>query len=223
MDKKKNNGCVISDGIYPGDCEFTQALLKKAASRQTTVNSYAWKACIDQARAVKLLLLDVDGVLTDGTISYDYAGREIKTFHARDGFGMNLLRQAGIEIGLITARSSEALLKRAAELKIPHVYQGKRQKVEVFNELLVKLDLSAQQVAYMGDDWLDLPLLTRVGLSAAPADAASEIREIVNYTTRQKGGRGAVRELCDLLIDAGGLHEKLLKKYLTPFSPGPEK
>ncbi len=210
-----DNGCVISDGVYPGDCEFTQALLKKAAARQTAeVNSYAWKACLEQAKAVKLLILDVDGVLTTGAISYDHAGREIKTFHARDGFGMNLLRQAGVEIGLITARSSEALLKRATELKIPHVFQGKRQKIEVFNELLTKLELTAAEVAYMGDDWLDLPLLTKVGLSAAPADAVPEVREVVHYTTRQPGGKGAVRELCDLLIDAGGLHEKLLAGYL---------
>ena len=210
-----NNGCVISGGPYPGDCEFTQALLKKAAGRQAEVNTYAWKACLERAKAVKLLLLDVDGVLTTGAISYDHAGREIKTFHARDGFGMNLLRKAGVEIGLITARSSEALKKRATELKIPHVFQGKRQKVEVFEELLQKLDLAAAEVAYMGDDWLDLPLLARVGLAAAPADAVAEVREIVHYTTRQPGGRGAVRELCDLLIDARGLREKLLAEYFN--------
>ncbi len=210
-----DDGCVISGGVYPGDCEFTQALLKKAASRQPEVRSYAWKACLERARPVKLLLLDVDGVLTTGALSYDHAGREIKTFNSKDGFGMNLLRRAGVEIGLITARSSEALLKRATELKIPHVYQGKRRKIEVFNELLAQLGLTPGEVAYMGDDWLDLPLLSRVGLSAAPADAVTEVRAVVHYTTRQPGGKGAVRELCDLLLDARGMHDKLLAEYLS--------
>ncbi|MBI5559387.1 MAG: HAD-IIIA family hydrolase [Deltaproteobacteria bacterium] len=204
------------DGDYPGDCEFTRSLLEKAAARtENQERGYAWRMCLPKAREVKLLLLDVDGVLTDGSIAYTDEGSEIKTFHVRDGFGMNLLRQAGVEIGLITARSSKALERRVRDLNLTHVYQGKRQKVEVFAQLIKELQLAPAQVAYMGDDWLDLPLLARVGFSATVADSAPEVREIVDYVARRPGGRGAVREICDLIIDAKGLYQDLLGRYLS--------
>lgn len=210
------DSCVPGqDGGYPGDCELTRGLLQRAASRmENNEKGYVWRSCFPKAREVQLLLLDVDGVLTDGSISYTDQGVEIKTFHVRDGFGMNLLRKTGVEIGLITARSSEALTRRVQDLNLTHVFQGKRKKVEVYEELLQKLQLEAHQVAYMGDDWLDLALLSRVGFSATVADAASEVREAVDYVTRCPGGRGAVREVCDLIIDAKGLREELLDEYL---------
>ncbi len=205
-----DNGCA-----YPSDCELTQALLKKAASRrQPEERGYVWKSCLPRAKLVKLLLLDVDGVLTDGSLSYTHDGREIKTFHSRDGLGLNLLREAGVEVGLITARTSEALAKRARDLSIPHVYQGKRDKIEVYREILAKLNLQDYEVAYMGDDWLDLPLLVRVGFSASVADGAPEVREVVHYISKRNGGKGAVREVCDLIIDAKGLTQSLLANYL---------
>lgn len=175
---------------------------------------YVWQNCLPKAKEVKLLLLDVDGVLTDGSISYTDEGSEIKTFNVRDGFGMNLLRKAGVEIGLITARSSNALKRRVQDLKLTHVYQGKRKKVEVFEQIIDELGLAPQQVAYMGDDWLDLALLKRVGFSATVADGDAEVKDVVDYVSRRPGGRGAVREVCELIIDAKGCYGELLEQYL---------
>ncbi|MCB2180784.1 MAG: HAD-IIIA family hydrolase [Desulfobulbaceae bacterium] len=211
------NGCVSSpEGVYPGDCELTQALLKKAAARkENQEKGYAWRNCLPKAKEVKLLLLDVDGILTDGSISYTDEGIEVKTFSARDGFGINILRKAGVEVGLITARSSKALERRVEDLKLTHVYQGKRRKIVVFEQIIDELGLSPQEVAYMGDDWLDLALLRRVGFAATAADATPEVKEVVDYVARRNGGQGAVREICELIIDAKGLYENLLKQYLT--------
>ena len=212
-----DDSCVPSkNGVYPGDCELTQALLKKAAARQEgKERGYAWRNCLPKAKDVKILLLDVDGILTDGSISYTDEAVEVKTFNVRDGFGMNLLRKIGVEVGLITARSSDALKRRAKDLSLTHVYQGKRKKVQVFEEIIKELSLSPHEVAYMGDDWLDLALLRRVGFSATAADGAPEVKEIVNYVTRRPGGKGAVREVCDLIIDAKGQYENLLNQYLS--------
>lgn len=213
---RDNNSCAPGQpGVYPGDCELTSGLLARASSRmENNERGYAWRNCFAKARDVKLLLLDVDGVLTDGSISYTDEGIEVKTFHVRDGFGMNLLRRAGVEIGLITARSSAALTRRVQDLNISHVFQGRRKKVEVYEELIGRLHLDPAQVAYMGDDWLDLALLNRVGFSATVADAVTEVRETVDYVARRPGGKGAVREVCDLIIDAKGLYQELLDGYL---------
>ena len=214
---QNNDSCPPpQNGVYPGDCEFMQALREKAAERTASqAKSYAWRKCLPKAKEIKLLLLDVDGVLTDGSISYTDEGSEMKTFNSRDGFGMNLLRQAEVEIGLITARTSKALNRRAQDLNLTHVFQGKRKKVEVFEQLIGELHLSPQQVAYMGDDWLDLSLLARVGFSATVADAVPEVREVVDYVTGRPGGNGAVREVCDLIIDAKGLYRDLLRQYMA--------
>lgn len=204
-----------NNGAYPGDCEFTSALLRKAATRMENQDKgYAWRRCLPKAKEVKLLLLDVDGVLTNGSIAYTDDGSEIKTFNSRDGFGMNLLKKAEVEIGLITARSSHALKRRAEDLNLTRVYQGKRNKLEVFEEIIAEMRLAPNQVAYMGDDWLDLPLLVRVGFSATVADAVPELIETVDYVTRRSGGNGAVREICDLIIEAKGLYRELLEQYL---------
>ncbi|MFZ5775517.1 MAG: KdsC family phosphatase [Thermodesulfobacteriota bacterium] len=175
---------------------------------------YVWRACLPRAREVRLLLLDVDGVLTDGSIVYTHSGTEMKSFNTKDGFGIRILQEAGVEVGVITARSSEAVRRRAQDLKLAHVYQGVRDKIEAFTAILAEQRLEPVQVAYMGDDWLDLPLLTRVGLAAAPADAVTEVRQTAHYVTRQVGGRGAVRELCDLIIEAKGRRDELLARYL---------
>lgn len=203
-----------TDGAYPGDCEFTQALLKKAAARTASVRGYAWKNCLPKAKKVKLLLLDVDGVLTDGSITYSDEGVELKTFNVKDGFGLNLLRKAGVEVGIITARSSKALIRRCRDLKIDHLYQGRRNKVEAFKEIIAELGLSAEEVGYMGDDWLDLALLAKVGFAATVADAVREIKEVVDFSSRYNGGQGGVREVCDLIVDAKGMYEELLHEYL---------
>ena len=202
------------DGAYPGDCEFTQGLLKKAAARMDSKRGYAWKNCQARAKKVKLLLLDVDGVLTDGSITYSDEGIELKTFNAKDGFGLNLLRKAGVEVGIITARSSKALIRRCQDLKIDHLYQGRRNKDETFQEVIAELGLAPDEVAYMGDDWLDLPLLAKVGFAATVADAVAEVDEISHFTSRFNGGQGGVREVCELIVDAKGMYETLLNEYL---------
>lgn len=207
--------CGSAECGYPSDCDITQGLLKRAAERQgQEEGGYVWRACLPRAGAIKLLLLDVDGVLTDGSIVYSHSGTEMKAFSTRDGFGIRLLQEAGVEVGLITARTSEAVQRRAQDLNLRHVYQGVRNKIEAFTAILAEQQLQAAQVAYMGDDWLDLPLLARVGLAVTVADAAREVKEVAHYITKRPGGCGAVRELCDLLIAALGKREELLRKYL---------
>lgn len=200
---------------YISDCELTQGLRDQAASRNRQRNkSYVRQKCLPKAAAVQLLLLDVDGVLTDGSITYFGQDNEVKNFHVRDGFGLTLLGKVDVEIGLITARKSRLVQIRAEELGIKHVHQGRKDKVEVFKSILKDVDLGPEQVAYMGDDWLDLPILSLVGLSAAPADCVPEVQERVDYLTGSPGGRGAVREVCDLIIEAKGEYEALLNNYL---------
>jgi 3-deoxy-D-manno-octulosonate 8-phosphate phosphatase (KDO 8-P phosphatase) len=162
---------------------------------------------------VELLLMDVDGVLTDGALVYTVDGGENKRFHTQDGFGLRLLREAGIATGLITARESAVVTRRARELAITHLHQGRADKAAVLLEIMAKSGLEAGRIAYMGDDWLDLPVLSRVGLSLAPANAVAEVRQRVDYVTRRNGGSGAVREACDLILEARGFLPDLLKKF----------
>ena len=167
-----------------------------------------------RAKKVELLLLDVDGVLTDGTLFYAGASEEMKGFSTLDGFGLRLLREAGIAVGLITARSSEAVSRRAEELKLEYMYSDCRNKTEAYTALLEQQAWQPEQTAYMGDDWLDLPVLMQVGCSFAPADAAAEVRRQVDYVTERSGGHGAVREACELILESQGLLSRLLKKYM---------
>lgn len=216
MSIQGDDSCVSPGNGYISDCDLTQALLKKASARsELEGRGYAWKNCLAKAKEIKLLLLDVDGVLTDGSISYTDEGKEVKTFSVRDGFGMNLLRKAGVEVGIITARSSEALTRRMKDLQLKHVYQGIREKVAMYDRLREELNLQSSEVAYMGDDWLDLSLLTRVGFSATVVDGAPEVQKIVDYISKNPGGKGAVREVCELILDAKGQYETLLSYYLA--------
>ena len=210
-----SGSCGIPGGKYPSDCEVTEGLRQRAMSRNgQDERGYAWRACLPRAKDIRLLLLDVDGVLTDGSIVYGNSGTELKAFNIKDGFGIRLLREAEVEVGIITARRSEAVERRAQDLKLAHLYQGVGNKIEAFSEILATRNLAPRQVAYMGDDWLDLPLLSRVGLAATVADAVAEVKAVAHYVTRQAGGRGAVRELCELIIEAKGLREELLARYL---------
>ena len=165
-------------------------------------------------RRIRLLVLDVDGVLTDGRLTLDAQGDETKTFHVRDGHGIKLLQAQGTEVSIITARHSPALAYRAHELGIHRVYQGYQDKCLAYTELKISLGLEDEAVAYMGDDLLDLPILIRAGLAAAPADAHSEVLKRVHWHSRLGGGRGAVRELCDLLLQAQGHWSTILQGYL---------
>ena len=200
---------------YPSDCELTQGLLQRAMARlQDDERGYVWRSCLAKARPVVLLLLDVDGVLTDGTITYTKGGDESKSFHTRDGFGLRLVQKAGVEVGLITARTSEAVSRRAKDLGIALVFQGVGQKLAVLEQIMAERHLEKSQIAYMGDDWLDLPLLTRVGFAATVADGAPEVKRLVHFVAQQAGGRGAVREVCELLVEAKGQTAALLAPYL---------
>jgi len=167
----------------------------------------------DKIRSVKLLLLDVDGVMTDGRITIDNNGVESKSFHVRDGHGIKLLQRAGVKVGIITGRDSKVVLHRAAELGIEIIYQGMKVKMEAFNRILEDEKLSANEVAYVGDDVVDLPVLRESGFSVAVADASHVITPHVDYVTKKCGGRGAVREVTDLILEGKGLWSEVMDRY----------
>ena len=166
-----------------------------------------------KAKRIRALVLDVDGVLSDGRITYDSRGRELKSFHVRDGAAIKWLQRAGIEVAIITGRNSQPVKVRAKELGIKQVIQGALLKLPPFEDFLKRSGLAAEKVAFMGDDLLDLPILRRVGLSACPADAVKEVLAEVDMVTKAKSGRGAVRELAELLLKAQGHWPKLMERY----------
>ena len=172
-------------------------------------------AIVKRAHDVRLLLLDVDGVLTDGGLRYDDGDGEAKTFHVHDGHGLKMLQEQGIPVGIITSRESPLVARRAAELGIEHLHQGCGDKRKTFSALLQRLDLDASAVAYVGDDVIDLPVMTGVGLAIAVADAHPEVRGRAHWVTSANGGRGAVREVCDLLLAAQGRLDAALRPYLS--------
>ena len=167
----------------------------------------------EKAGRIQMLLLDVDGVLTDGTFEPN-GTEEIKRFHSRDGIGLTLAKRAGLKLGLISGRVSSVVRARARELEMHFVRLGVDDKLTVFREVLEQEGLTPEEIAYMGDDLPDLPILTRVGLSAAVSDAHHEVRTRVDYVTRARGGFGAVRELIDQILLAKGLQEKLVQDFL---------
>ncbi|WP_456432000.1 KdsC family phosphatase [Thermosulfuriphilus sp.] len=170
---------------------------------------------LKRAAGIRLLLLDVDGILTDGQIIVAADGSEIKSFCVRDGMGIKLLQMAGLEVALLTSRTSPPLVHRARELGIKTVIQGSLHKLDLYLELCRKKGLEDQQVAYMGDDWIDLPVLKRVGLAVTVPQAWPPLKEHVHYVTRLSGGHGAVREVADLILQAQGKWEELLRCFLT--------
>jgi YrbI family 3-deoxy-D-manno-octulosonate 8-phosphate phosphatase len=168
----------------------------------------------DCCRSVELIIADVDGVLTDGGIIFDNQGIEIKRFHSRDGFGIKLWRRAGLRFGIITSRNSHIVKVRAAELGIDLLRQGFEDKVPAALELMAELRLTAGQVAYIGDDLPDLPVMRSVGLPIAVADAAEEVRSQAAYVTQTKGGHGAVREAIEVILKTKGIWEDVVSKYV---------
>jgi 3-deoxy-D-manno-octulosonate 8-phosphate phosphatase (KDO 8-P phosphatase) len=157
-----------------------------------------------RARAVKLAIFDVDGVMTDGTIYIGPQGETFKAFNILDGHGVKMLQSAGVATAIISGRASEAVAWRAKELSIPHVVQGAADKVAEFEKLLSSLGLEARACAFVGDDLPDLPVMTRCGLAIAVANAAEGVKAAAHYVTRASGGRGAVREFCELVLRAQG-------------------
>ncbi len=169
---------------------------------------------VDKAKKLKLLILDVDGVLTDGKLFFDNEGNEYKSFHARDGHGIKLLRQTGVEVAIISGRKSNSVALRMKSLGIEHVYQGHEDKRAAFNELLTKVCVTSEQVAHVGDDLLDLPIMTRVGLAIAVNDANFAVKKHADWCTTLPGGQGAVREVCDFIMQAQGHFDDVLNTFL---------
>ena len=166
-----------------------------------------------RARAVRLLLLDVDGVLTDGRIILGGEGPDLKAFHAQDGLGITLARAAGLQVAFLTGRQSLAVTRRARELHVDHLLQGRPDKGAALEELCATAGIAPEQVAAMGDDWIDLPLLERAGLAACPADARPEVAARCHFVAGRQGGRGAVRDFVDRLLAARGQLDDLLEQY----------
>jgi 3-deoxy-D-manno-octulosonate 8-phosphate phosphatase (KDO 8-P phosphatase) len=164
---------------------------------------------------IRLLLLDVDGIMTDGRIHYDASGGEVKSFDVKDGHGLKLLQRAGIQVGIITGRNSSIVKRRADELGIEILYQGAKDKIIPYEEILRERGFQDEEVAYMGDDLVDLPILLRVGYSATVADAVAEVKEHVHYVTSRCGGRGAVREVCEVLLKQTGGWGAVTDRYFA--------
>jgi 3-deoxy-D-manno-octulosonate 8-phosphate phosphatase (KDO 8-P phosphatase) len=169
----------------------------------------------EQLKKIRLLLLDVDGVLTDGSIVYDDQGTEIKSFNAKDGLGIRLLMQAGIQIGIITGRTSAALRHRCKNLGIDHLYEAVGDKTEALQDILQRTAVKAENTAFMGDDLPDLPIMKRVGLAITVADAPQELRDAADITTVAAGGRGAVREICETILKTQAHWDQILLRYTT--------
>lgn len=172
------------------------------------------KDIIEKAKKLKLLILDVDGVLTDGRLFFDDKGKEYKCFHARDGHGIKLLRQTGVEVAVISGRKSNSVALRMKSLGIEYVYQGHENKIAAFNDIIQSLSIEPEQAAHVGDDLLDLPVMTRVGLSIAVNDANDSVIEYADWCTKMPGGQGAVREVCDFIMQSQGTFESILKSYM---------
>jgi len=172
---------------------------------------------LEAAKKIKMLVFDVDGVMTDGSITYDENGVEYKTFNAKDGHGIVRMNKSGFITAIITARNNGTVQHRAKNLNFTELYQGYKYKLPALEELLEKYNLSLDNVAYMGDDLPDICILAGVGLAACPSDAVEEVQEICNFKSKYGGGKGAVRELCDFILLAQGLE----KDYIV--AEGPEK
>lgn len=169
----------------------------------------------DRAARVRLMIFDVDGILTDGSLHYGADGEAIKTFNVLDGHGIKLLQRAGVDTAIISARKSDIVARRASDLGIVHVFQGAHDKRTAFAELLETSHLTADQCGFIGDDVIDLPILMQVAFSASVPNGHAEVRSRVHYVTQAQGGRGAARELCDFILRAQGRYEASIAPYLA--------
>ncbi|MCP4409872.1 MAG: 3-deoxy-manno-octulosonate-8-phosphatase KdsC [Gammaproteobacteria bacterium] len=169
---------------------------------------------LEKARCIKLAIFDVDGVLTSGGIQIGDDGQEYKTFNSKDGHGMKMLQGIGVKIAIITGRASKVVGHRMTDLGIEYVYQGRRNKLPAFEELLERLAIPAEQTAYVGDDVVDLPVMTRVGLAICVQDAHPLVKRHAHWITASAGGNGAAREVCEMIMDAQGALNRVLDEYL---------
>lgn len=168
---------------------------------------------VDRARRVRILVLDVDGVLTNNQIIFGQAGELLKVFHSQDGLGISAAHKAGLKTAIITGRNSEMVRRRGEELKIGDLYQGSVDKVAALQELLAKHNLSPEAVAYVGDDLNDLPALAYAGLACAVANAVPEVKTAAHYVAQREGGRGAVREIIEFILKAQGKWDWVVEQY----------
>ncbi|WP_317205321.1 KdsC family phosphatase [Janthinobacterium sp.] len=166
-----------------------------------------------RAAAVRLMIFDVDGVLTEGTLHYGPDGEMMKTFNVHDGLGIKLLQESGVQTAIISARRSDIVTRRAADLGISHVHQGGHDKLTPFQNLLDKTGLTAAQCGFIGDDVVDLPILSRAGFAVGVPNGRAEVRQMVHHVTQAAGGHGAVREVCELLLRAQGNYERVLAQF----------
>lgn len=167
---------------------------------------------------IKLLVLDVDGVMTNGGLTIGDDGQEYKTFHAHDGLGMKLLKASGVEMAIITGRTSNVVKQRAESTGVAHFYQGAEDKLAAFNDLVSKCGLQANQCAFMGDDVVDLPPMLKCGLALAVPDSPAIVLKYAHYITAKSGGQGAVREICELIMQAQGTFNAQMAQFLTQAS-----
>jgi 3-deoxy-D-manno-octulosonate 8-phosphate phosphatase (KDO 8-P phosphatase) len=187
------------------------------------MNLWINETLLEKVRSVRLLMLDVDGVLTDGKIIIDDQGFESKHFDVKDGHGLKMLMRYGIGVALITGRRSSVVEHRARDLGIQEVHQGVWNKVEILDEILRKMNLCPEQTAYVGDDIVDIPIMRRVGFAAAVRDAAEDTKTVAHYVTKKRGGRGAVREVCEIILKAQNHWQDVAVKYrIDGFAPAVE-
>lgn len=172
-------------------------------------------AIIEKASLIRLLILDVDGVLTSGTIYYGNQHQEIRGFNVLDGLGIKLLQKSGILVGVISAKQSEAVARRLADLEVAHVYLGQANKLPAYEAIKQELSLTDEQIAYMGDDLPDLPLLKRAGLAITVPNSTPIMQQHVDITTVKPGGEGAVREICDFIMKAQNKYDSMVESYLV--------
>ena len=169
---------------------------------------------VERAKRIKLFLLDVDGVLTDGRLYFSNQGDEFKTFSTLDGHGIKMLQKSGVKVGIITGRTSNLVAKRASDLGIKILIQGREDKWDALQEILAEHPVALEEIAFMGDDWPDLSVMSRVGLAFTPANGHSSVVELSHWQSKARGGEGAVREACDLFLKAQGSFDQLLNSYL---------
>ena len=179
------------------------------------MNANALQAAAERAKRVKLMIFDVDGVLTDGGLRYGADGESFKTFNVLDGHGIKMLQQSGVKAAIISARNSAIVAKRASDLGIAVLRQGVHDKRAAFEQVLTELGLTASDAGFMGDDVIDLPVMTRVSFAASVPNGHHEVRSRAHYVTESGGGRGAAREVCDFILRAQGNYEAALAPYLA--------
>ena len=169
---------------------------------------------LEKARGIELVIFDVDGVLTDGSLFLGDDGQEYKTFHSRDGHGMVMLMESGVKIAIITGRTSNVVRIRMESLGIEYLFQGHRDKLPPYEELKSELGVADERIAYVGDDVVDLPIMRRAGLAIAVQDAHPLVRQHAHWQTPHGGGRGAARDVCEMIMEAQGSLQGMLEKYL---------